>query len=69
MKRLINGVERHTSSVELVADGKRRTSMASRQIERGKRVSESEREKEKNKYKEGKLVSQRGRASLLEGSI
>lgn len=34
LKRLINGVERHTSSVELVADGKRQTSMASRQIER-----------------------------------
>lgn len=64
MKRLINGVERHTSSVELVADGKRQTSMASRQIEREKRVSESEREnerkKEKNKYKEGKLSESEG---------
>lgn len=50
MKRLINGVERHTSSVELVADGKRQTSMASRQIERGRsEKSESEREKEREK--------------------
>lgn len=53
LKRLINGVERHTSSVELVADGKRQTSMASRQIERERRgkarkVKVSERKKEKN---------------------